>query len=406
MRDGLCRLRPLAKLTKIGHLILCVNTISLAATARPLDPRPGLLLSMRSEISRHIQDDHPAERSLEVDFALVLSRIIDSIEHDPVQLRNVVYQLARVKLQNEVCGINPPLSVEEVRHLRRALESAIRGVETFAKKEHDAQLEYAGVGLNEDQDSGRHSSAAGRSETALLIGHQSVASTEKIAFAPAPARQRPKFNIRRLRYALAAVTLAIALSVLFVRHFGFVTSRESTERSPAMIESVVQAPESRLAVEQAAAPKFGLDGSAALSQLSGLPRPTAYGVYAISNGRLNELDVLPIRVPNSKVRVSAPINKQSRTTLPDGRIVFIVFRRDFTNSAPERISIRVVARVVRALSFDPQGKGTNSSLEDMWTIRNISYDFRVAPLVENGEMFVIGQRMPTSAFRPADTRLR
>ena len=329
---------------------------------------------MRSEISRHIQDDHSAERSLEVDFALVLSRIIDSIEHDPVQLRNVVYQLARVKLQNEVCGMNPPLSVEEVRHLRRALESAIRGVETFAKKEHNAQLEYAGVGLNEDQDSGRHSSAAGR-----------------IAFvdAPAPARQRPKFSIRRLRYALAAVTLAIALSVLFVRHFGFVTSRESTERSPAMTESIVQASEPRLAVEQAASPKFGLDGSAVLSQWSGLPRPTAYGVYAISNGRLNELDVLPIRVPDGKVRVSAPINKQSRTTLPDGRIVFIVFRRDFTNSAPERVSIRVVARVVRALSFDPQGKGTNSSLEDMWTIRNISYDFRVAPLVENGEMFVI-----------------
>jgi hypothetical protein len=132
-----------------------------------------------------------------------------------------------------------------------------------------------------------------------------------------------------------------------------------------------------------------LDGSAALSQWSGLPRPTTYGVYAISNGRLTELDVLPIRVPDSKVRVSAPINKQSGTILPDGRIVFIVFRRDFTNSALERISIRVVARVVRALSFDPQGKGTNSSLEDMWTIRNISYDFRVAPLVENGEMFVI-----------------
>ena len=213
---------------------------------------------MTSEISRHIQDDHPAERSLEVDFALVLSRTIDSIEHDPVQLRNAVYQLARVKLQNEVCGMNPPLSVEEVRHLRRALESAIRGVETFAKKEHDAQLEYAGVGLNADQDSRRHSSATGR-VTDLSIGHQTVAGTEKIAFvdAPAPARQRPKFNIRRLRYALATVTLAIALSVLFVRHFGL-TSRGSTERSPAMTESIVQASEPRSAVEQAASPKFGL----------------------------------------------------------------------------------------------------------------------------------------------------
>src|SRR5215204_5766474 len=100
--------------------------------------------------------------------------------------------------------MNPRLSVEEVRHLRRALESAIRGVETFAKKEHNEQLGCAGVGLNAGQDSRRHSSATGR-VTALSISHQSVSGTEKIAVvdAPALARHRQKLNIRRLRYALA-----------------------------------------------------------------------------------------------------------------------------------------------------------------------------------------------------------
>ena len=36
--------------------------------------------------------------SPEIDFALVLSRTIDSIKNDPSQLRNTVYELARTKL--------------------------------------------------------------------------------------------------------------------------------------------------------------------------------------------------------------------------------------------------------------------------------------------------------------------
>jgi hypothetical protein len=37
----------------------------------------------------------------EVDFALVLSRVIASAEDDPAQLRNIIYELARIKLQEE-----------------------------------------------------------------------------------------------------------------------------------------------------------------------------------------------------------------------------------------------------------------------------------------------------------------
>src|SRR5215831_18416371 len=77
-----------------------------------------------------------AARSPEVDFAVVLSRIIESIEHDPAQLRNAVYELARIKLRREAWRKNPPISPVEARRLTLALESAIEGVEIIYSK-HD-----------------------------------------------------------------------------------------------------------------------------------------------------------------------------------------------------------------------------------------------------------------------------
>jgi hypothetical protein len=33
--------------------------------------------------------------------------------------------------------------------------------------------------------------------------------------------------------------------------------------------------------------------------------------------------------------------------LPDGQIVFIVYRRDVSSSAPERVTVRVIAKIMR-----------------------------------------------------------
>jgi hypothetical protein len=77
-----------------------------------------------------------AAKSPEIDFAVVLSRVIGSIEDDPAQLRNAVYELARLKLRREAWQRDPPLNLWEARHLIRALESAIERVETIYSK-HD-----------------------------------------------------------------------------------------------------------------------------------------------------------------------------------------------------------------------------------------------------------------------------
>ena len=59
-------------------------------------------LDMASEPQEIVGGKDLAAKSSEVDFAIVLSRVIASMEKDPVQLRSAVYELARIKLQTEL----------------------------------------------------------------------------------------------------------------------------------------------------------------------------------------------------------------------------------------------------------------------------------------------------------------
>src|ERR1700739_515762 len=85
---------------------------------------------MGSEILRPEQDAAPTS-STEVEFALVLSRMIDSIKNDPEHLRATVYELARHKLKEQFESENGV----DMRQLSKSLEIAIVGVEAFAKND-------------------------------------------------------------------------------------------------------------------------------------------------------------------------------------------------------------------------------------------------------------------------------
>ena len=86
---------------------------------------------MGSEIIRpEDQEGYPAS-SPEVDFALVLSRMIDSVKNDPEHLRATVYELARHKLKEQLKRED----FAESRKLSKSLEIAIQGVEQFSQKE-------------------------------------------------------------------------------------------------------------------------------------------------------------------------------------------------------------------------------------------------------------------------------
>jgi hypothetical protein len=124
------------------------------------------------------------------------------------------------------------------------------------------------------------------------------------------------------------------------------------------------------------------------------PLPTDYGVYALNDAKLSELSLLQEQVPDKRIAMSTPINQSSRTTLPDGKARFVVFRRDLVGSAPDRIEVRVVARVVRALTFDAKGKASFTPISDAWNIRNLSYEFRVRPIPGNPEMLMVQAENP------------
>jgi hypothetical protein len=111
--------------------------------------------------------------------------------------------------------------------------------------------------------------------------------------------------------------------------------------------------------------------------LSDIPVPRSYGVYAIANGQLVELEPLPIKVPDGRMAVSAAIATKSTTRLANGRIQFIIFKRDLINNAPEKAVVRVLACVICNV------------VDETWVIRDISYDMKVAPVRDNPAMIIL-----------------
>jgi hypothetical protein len=325
----------------------------------------------------------------EVDFALVLSRVIASAEDDPAQLRNIVYELARIKLQEEISRRSPSSNSPGTRDLSVALESAIERVETIHSK-HDSLKAIQSLDRLADtsdiksqtpvriinQDSTR---IYAQQLPSFLIREMATPTTRNRAWLPGAAQL--------LRGAIVAI-LAVAVSVVLDHQFGLFGSRASQVLTPVVhkIEKVAL----KATPAQAPGQSSAASTTTAPLQYSGVSLPSVYGIYSVSAGRLHELEPLAVgRVPDQRVFMSTPIKTPSRTVLPDGRTEFIIYRRDIANNAPDRITVRVIARVRRAMTFNTAGQASTTDVDDSWTIRNVSYDFRVAPLGESSEMLAI-----------------
>src|SRR5262245_65417124 len=84
---------------------------------------------MSTSLPQVASSNHLPANSLEVDFGIVLARMLENLKSDPSELRNAAYELARIKLQKECWLRNPPLTVLEMRRALLALEVAIESVE-------------------------------------------------------------------------------------------------------------------------------------------------------------------------------------------------------------------------------------------------------------------------------------
>jgi hypothetical protein len=120
-----------------------------------------------------------------------------------------------------------------------------------------------------------------------------------------------------------------------------------------------------------------------------MPVPSTYGVYAVSDGKLMDLDLLPIRAPKSRIALSITIAAPSRVHQPVGQPRFVVFRRDLVNDMLDSIELRVVARMVRAFTLGSAGKPTITDVTGSWVVRGNSYQMRVAPVEDHPEMVLV-----------------
>jgi hypothetical protein len=338
------------------------------------------------------------------DYQQALLQIIEEASNDPSQLRNVVFELARTNLRREIELNRSRITPEDI----GSLETAIARIEIDASRWERAS---DGVGSPNDDQPRRQlprfllrlavgESTANIGEESMHIGAKSAdiwpalrrprSEGGGVAW-PATQDQRGSLEIvypersqavrvRRRVWLWFIVWPFIQLAgpAIFCLFLYFILAgrldvQESQARRGADVQPVAEAPRS-----------------------FGLPLPSAYGIFAVSGGSLYELQPLPIRAPDPRIQLSAEITKPSTTTVPDGRLAFVLFERDLVNTAPQKLTVRVVARVMNDLKFS-SGKAATAKPDASWHIRGGNpYTFQVSPLNENREMV---------AARPEDPEL-
>ena len=346
-------------------------------------------MAVNSNIASITPDEPVSPHGQEIEYALILSRLIDGVKDDPARMRATVYEYARARLK-----IDSSIADEgERKRLLGALETAIKGVEAFSVRHGDNErpalapppapsLQIALAGPTADGPSG----------TSMRASVYPVSPADGDILPPERSHQELRIVLEQRPAALASMLLRFSVGMLL---FGLVVTLAYNKQSlPEWFDRASAALTGADVKPPAADP--GAAGVAAADAKPApppskppFPLPSDYGVYVLSNGALSELTALSTQVPDKRIAVSTPVNQPSLTTLPDGKAKFILFRRDLVGNAPDRIEVRVVARVVRALSFDAKGKPQLLPVSDTWSIRNVFYEFRVRPVAGNPEMLLV-----------------
>jgi hypothetical protein len=320
--------------------------------------------------------DRAEPGSSEVQFALVIARMIDSVRTSPEHMRQAVYDLARYKLLEQFSYAD----VKNIGRTQEALETAIRGVEEFARQDiglpaltppHIAAL--ASPGLSPDQEA---------------VPPVWLRSPRQIDSRPSPT----PWPLLKRTAALIAVLIAISVGI------------QQRERLLSLVHHHAPKSERQTATREQRAPAQAPSNPAPLAAQPSPARPnplrpTDYGVYAVNNDSLTELQLLPGRPPDIRVAVSAALTVPNKTFLPNGHPKFIVFRRDVATNVSDHAEVRIMAKVTREFSADVSGKKPTDG-DETWVIRNVSFPFRSSPVNDNPEMFEIHSEDPALELTP------
>jgi hypothetical protein len=351
-----------------------------------------------SEPPRIDQDKTVAPHVQEIEYALILQRMINVVNEDPEQMRLAIYQLARAKLKTDTGWANET----EKKRLTTALETAIQGVEKFsASRENERLLPSPAAAQIGSDASGTAPGASVATVVPLTPGPQDIFMPERgyssSGFQPVMEVQTTTPLARLARFCVGLSMFIAVFCLGYYRerlpfigeHLKFGQPTVATPAAGPLTADALQraALEARPAAPPSPPPLP-------------FPVPTDYGIYALNDGALSELQPLAERVPDKRIAMSTPVSDPSRATVSDGKTRFILYRRDLAGNAPERMDVRVVARVVRALTFDAKGKPGYSPVSDAWNIRNTTYEFRVRPIPGYPEMLLVQSDKPDFTLSP------
>lgn len=344
---------------------------------------------MTGELPKIEQDQAAAPFAQEIEYALTLQRMINTVNHDPAQMRMAIYGLARARMDADTERLD---EAERERRLN-SLEIAIRGVENFSQRRDGVErLAPPAPALDPQIEPPRHASTA-----VTRLEPRDAGSRDFLVPNEAyPASEIQVVEVRnssRLPLFLSIVAVVFTGAALGVSYF-----HEPLARLSGQVGLASRSGEAR---DAAPAPAPAREAPVPPAPRDpGFPTPSDYGVYALNGDTLSELSLAMDRAPDKRIAMSTPIGEPSRTRLADGKVRFVLFRRDLVGNAPERIDVRVVARVVRALKFDAKGKPNFTSVPDSWNIRNISHELRVRPVPDRPEMLLVQSEKPDFELSP------
>lgn len=357
---------------------------------------------MRSEFTSTDEERQVSPHAQEIEYALILQRMIDALQNNPTQMRLTIYEFARARLKIDTSSSEEA----EKKRLLTALETAIQGVEQFSIRREERERLPPPNSQAQIGPVVRLRVPVAPVQASPAVGtHRTVTPALEDILAPDSVYPRPEIDLlgeartRALisslaRFCIGMLLFGIVVSLTYYKH-----------QLPILRDNLVQlAPTSTANPTAAIAPSASAipDHKVAVAATNepSFPVPSDYGVYALSNDVLSELYAVPERVPDKRITVSTPLDQPSRTTLSDGKTRFIVYRRDYVGNVPDRIEIRVVAHVARVLSFDAKGRPNISPVSGTWNIRNMSYDFRVRPITGHPEMLLVQPEKSAFALPP------
>ena len=365
-----------------------------------------------------------------IDYFAILTKALKDARDGSPQTRAETYEMARRALQQELRrdGLDP--AGEQARRERAALEQAIVRAEMLVAQSDDSHAALSRLRQRQRQRSvgpqaipselgAMPSSTGGMSgsrEIVILpppieitrvddffpdrhrrrretepIEVQSVALARLTTPVASHRQTPPSFGRRALSVVGETSRMAIA-AILAVSIYALATERETKApkaTGPTLETALSTNPAGSFARSAGLAGPIVNGASAALAASEASPLPGVYGVYALQDARLIELKPVPTTPFDPRAQSVLQISQPSATRFSNGRLRFVIYRRDLIASAPETVPVRVVAALTRVMKFDVAGTVSVLPQRDTWIVRQNGYDFRVQPVPEDREMILV-----------------